>query len=84
MNNTNNELKYAVTVEPALFRMFDEIAADMHRFGITGDDFVRAIWTWADVQMNNYTTAPDWLISELEAKRQKLLAANTIEGEAGP
>ena len=79
------ELKYKIQVEPALFNMFEQMAQDMPQFGITTDEFYRAIWTWsADRMSETYRTPPDWLVDMYEQKARQMSAANTIDGEAGP
>jgi hypothetical protein len=81
---SQQELKYKITIEPTLFGVFEEMAADMPRFGISNDDFLRAIWTWsAEVLSTRYPGAPpDWLVALAEEKARKAGPANIIEGEA--
>jgi hypothetical protein len=78
----NNELKYKIQVEPALFNTFEQMAADMPNFGISKHEFYRAIWTWsADQLSNEYITPPDWLVEMYETRARKASEANTIDGE---
>ena len=64
------ELNYKITIEPTLFGVFEEMAADMPRFGITHEDFLRAIWTWsAELLSAQYpTTPPNWVIDHFAEK----------------
>jgi hypothetical protein len=81
---SQKELKYKITIEPTLFGVFEEMAADMPRFGITHEDFLRAIWTWsADLLSAQYpTTPPNWLIDYLAEKAREKEAGGENEAIA--
>lgn len=87
MTNDNpamqSELNYKIQVEPPLFTIFNQVAQDCEGFGISPDDFARAIWSWADRRLQEYDNPPQWLWTELAKQQQARDAANTIEGEAG-
>jgi hypothetical protein len=75
------EINYRVNVEPAIFTILSKIENDVAQFGISPDEFTRALWTFADHKLDEYSTAPQWLWQELENKRQQAEASNTVEGE---
>lgn len=64
------ELNYKITIEPTLFGVFEEMAADMPRFGISQEDFIRAIWTWSADRLSTLhpASAPAWLVAMAEEK----------------
>jgi hypothetical protein len=80
----NNELKFKIHVEPALFNTFEQMAADMPRFGISNEEFIRAIWTWSSDRLSKRypRTPPDWLVAMAEEKAREAGRANIIESEA--
>jgi hypothetical protein len=77
------ELNYKIQVEPVLFTILNQVAADCAGFNISADDFTRAVWTWADQQLQTYDNPPQWLWTALAQAQQARDADNTIEGEAG-
>lgn len=77
------ELNYKIQVEPVLFTILNQVASDCAGFNISADDFTRAVWCWADQQLQTYDNPPPWLWTELAARQKASEAANTIEGEAG-
>lgn len=78
------ELNYKIQVEPAINTILETVARDCEAFGISPDDFTRAIWSWADARLQNYDSPPQWLWTELARQQQARDDANTIDGEAGP
>lgn len=77
------EINYKVQVEPAVFNILETIRVDVQQFGISDEEFLRAIWTWADGRLHEYDTPPQWLWVAMEQAQQAREAANTIDGEAG-
>lgn len=77
------EIKYKIHVEPAMFTILEKLRSDIGQFGIEPDEFVRAMWTYADQQLDGYSKAPQWLWQELENKRNRAEASMTVEGEVG-
>jgi hypothetical protein len=85
MTNVINQsdLNYKIQVEPAIFAIINQVAQDVARFDISPDQFIRAVWTWADKALDDYDAAPQWLLHELAKAQQAREARNTIDGEAG-
>lgn len=79
----NPEINYKIQVEPALFTILAKIAGDVGQFGITPDEFTRALWAFTSDRLDEYDTEPQWVRQELEYKRQRAEASNTIDGEVG-
>jgi hypothetical protein len=81
MMDAKTEINYQINVQPKLFELFNEIAKDMSQY-ISVDDFIRAMWVYADRLLETeYTTAPLWLLQELETKRRQAEASMTVDGE---
>lgn len=78
-----SELNYKVNVEPALFTILQEVERNVVGFGIERDTFIRALWVYADMRLNESETPPSWLWDELERKQQQADPSNIIDGEAG-
>lgn len=77
------ELNYKIQVEPVLFTILNKVAEDCEGFGISPDDFTRAIWSWADSRLHDYDNPPQWLWTELAKQQQAREDANTVDGEVG-
>lgn len=82
-NAMQREVTYKVHVEPNLFTVFSKMEHDMGNFNISRDEFIRALWVYADMKLNEYPTPPQWLWQELDNKRQQSEASNTVDGEVG-
>lgn len=81
--SNQDELNYKIHVEPAMFRILNQIGADVGGLGISEDDFTRALWVYTDAKLNNLTTPPSWIWAELDRKQQEADARNTVDGEVG-
>jgi hypothetical protein len=77
----SSEIEYKINVEPAMFTILSKIGVDVQGFGVSSDDFTRALWTYADQRLDEYDTVPQWLWQELENKRRAAEASNTVDGE---
>lgn len=81
--SNQNELNYKIHVEPAMFRIFNQIGADVTSMGVSDEDYTRALWMYADAKLNNLTTPPSWIWAELDRKNQEADARNIVDGEVG-
>lgn len=78
-----DELNYKINIEPVLFSILNHIEDDVAGFGISEEDFLRAVWVYADMKLNQLETPPQWLWTEINRKQQQAEASNTVEGEVG-
>jgi hypothetical protein len=76
-----NEMRYKITVEPVLNRVFEQLSLDTNHAGITQEELDRAVWTWASDRLSKYPAPPQWLATVIEEKTRQRDADNTLDGE---
>lgn len=80
----DEEIKFRIHVMPQVQMILETVGNDVAQFGVSKDEYIRAVWTWAVNEiMGDHRSAPPWIMAEMGRMHADASEARIINGEAG-